>query len=161
VIRHAALGDLSRIVEIYNAAIPGRLATADTHPVTIEARMDWWRAHSPERHPLWVVEDASRVVAWLSLSAFYGRPAYDGTKEVSVYVDPQAQRRGLATTLLRHAVERAPGLGVATLLGFIFSHNARSLALFEKHGFVLWGELPRVAVLDGVERSVSILGRRL
>jgi phosphinothricin acetyltransferase len=39
--------------------------------------------------------------------------------------------------------------------------TARSLALFRKFGFEQWAHLPRVAVLDGVERDLLILGRRL
>jgi L-amino acid N-acyltransferase YncA len=160
-IRDATDADLARIVDVYNQAVPGRMATADTEPVTVEARREWFRAHSAERNPLWVLEDAGRVSAWLSLNAFYGRPAYAATKEVSVYVDSEARRRGFARRLLEHAIDRAPALGIRTLLGIIFSHNGPSLDLFRAYGFESWGELPRVAVLDGVERSVSILGRRL
>ncbi len=36
-----------------------------------------------------------------------------------------------------------------------------SLKLFEKLGFTRWGHLPRVAVLDGVERDLIIVGRRV
>ena len=32
---------------------------------------------------------------------------------------------------------------------------------FERLGFARWGELPRVAVLDGVERDLIIIGRRV
>ena len=52
-------------------------------------------------------------------------------------------------------------LGIRTLLGFIFSHNPASLALFARAGFASWGELPEVAELDGIRRSLSILGRHL
>ncbi|MNL65666.1 putative phosphinothricin acetyltransferase YwnH [compost metagenome] len=48
-----------------------------------------------------------------------------------------------------------------TLLGFIFGHNAPSLGLFASLGFTRWGDLPRVAVLDGVERDLIIVGRRV
>ena len=50
---------------------------------------------------------------------------------------------------------------VATLLGFVFGHNAPSLALFERLGFERWALLPRVAELDGVERDLVIVGRRV
>jgi phosphinothricin acetyltransferase len=43
----------------------------------------------------------------------------------------------------------------------VFAHNAPSIALFERHGFVRWGLLPGVAELDGVERDLAILGLRL
>jgi L-amino acid N-acyltransferase YncA len=48
-----------------------------------------------------------------------------------------------------------------TLLAFVFGHNGPGLALFEGLGVARWGALPRVAELDGVERDLVILGRRL
>ncbi len=48
-----------------------------------------------------------------------------------------------------------------TLLGFIFGHNTASLALFARFGFARWGELPRVAALDGIERDLVIVGLRI
>jgi L-amino acid N-acyltransferase YncA len=47
------------------------------------------------------------------------------------------------------------------LLGFIFAHNQPSLQLFEKFGFQQWGYLPQVAHLDGVERDLVIVGRKI
>lgn len=160
-IRDARESDLASIVRIYNAAIPGRLATADTEPVSVESRRAWLREHDAARHPLWVLERDGRLVGWLSVSAFYGRPAYAATAELSVYVDPALQRAGVATELLAHALARADALRLKTYLGFIFAHNARSLALFGKFGFEQWAHLPRVAVLDGLERDLLILGRRV
>jgi phosphinothricin acetyltransferase len=158
-IRDASASDLARIVEIYNAAVPGRMATADTEPVSLESRLAWFREHDPARHPLWVLEQDGRIAGWLSFGAFYGRPAYAGTCELSVYVAPEAQRRGVARTLVARALERAPALGFEVLLGFIFAHNEPSLALFRGFGFESWAHLPRVAVLDGVKRDLLILGR--
>jgi phosphinothricin acetyltransferase len=116
--------------------------------------------HVPDTRPLWVTEADGRIAAWLSFSSFYGRPAYHKTVELSVYVHAAFRRRGLGSYLLADAVAHAPAIGVDTLLGFIFGHNAPSLALFARHGFARWGELPRVAVLDGVERDLVIVGRR-
>jgi L-amino acid N-acyltransferase YncA len=160
-VRDAREADLPRIVAIYNEAIPGRRATADTEPVTVESRRAWFREHTPALRPLWVVEQGGVVVGWLSFQSFYGRPAYAATAEVSVYVSGDAQRGGIGRRLLALAIERAPGLGLATLVAFIFGHNESSLRLFERHGFARWGLLPRVARLDGVERDLAILGRRL
>ncbi len=159
-IRLASEGDLRRIVEIYNASIPGRLATADTEPVSVEQRRAWFGAHGPRR-PIWVEERAGRVDGWASLTDFYGRPAYGATAEVSIYVAPATQRRGVGRRLMEHVLAAAPGIGVTTLLGFVFGHNAPSLALIESYGFARWGTLPRVAVLDGIERDLVILGLRI
>ena len=161
-LRHAQAADLPDIVAIYNASIPGRMATADTEPVTVSSRESWFRDFDPARRPLWVRSGQDgRVEAWLSIRSFYGRPAYHRTAELGVYTAPGARRRGHATALLDHAIAQAPSLGLSTLLAFVFGHNAPSITLFTEHGFERWGALPRVAELDGHERDLWILGRRL
>jgi phosphinothricin acetyltransferase len=159
--RDAVEADLPAIVAIYNATIPGRGVTADLEPVSVESRMGWFRAHDTHRRPLWVAEDDGDVVGWLSFSDFYGRPAYSSSVEVSIYLAEAARGRGLGRTFLQRAIDQAPVYGVRTMLGFIFGHNVASLALFERFGFARWGELPRVASLDGVERDLVIVGLRL
>ena len=158
--RVATREDLPQIVAIYNATIPSRAVTADLEPVSVASRVRWFEEHSPDFRPLWVVDAEGQVAGWLSFSSFYGRPAYNKTAELSVYVHAGFRKRGIASYLLAQALDRAPGLGIDTLLGFIFGHNLGSLALFEKFGFARWGELPKVARLDGVERDLIIVGRR-
>ena len=160
-IRDATAADLSAIVEIYNAAIPGRRATADTEPVSVEARANWFREHNPSLRPLWVATFDEAIVGWLSFQSFYGRRAYSATAEVSVYVAAAFQRSGIGRALLAKAIAESPSLGLKTLLGFIFGHNEPSLRLFRGFGFEQWGSLPGVAELDGVERDLLILGMRL
>lgn len=160
-IRMAERADLPTIVKIYNAAIPGRMATADTVAVTVEQRETWFREFDADRRPLWVAtEDDGSLRSWLSLRSFYGRPAYHETVEVAVYTAEVAQRRGFARMLLRHAIVEAPRLCVRTMLAFVFGHNHPSLSLFGQEGFASWGTLPDVAELDGVRRDLLILGRR-
>jgi phosphinothricin acetyltransferase len=162
-IRDADTADLPRIVGIYNAAIPGRMATADTAAIGVEDRRAWFGEHTAGNRPLWVALDGAgnTISGWLSFSSFYGRPAYHATAELSIYVAPEFKRAGIARTLLDNALAEAPQFGLRTLLGFIFAHNAPSVALFQRAGFTTWGHLPRVAELDGVERDLLILGMRL
>ena len=160
-IRDAVEADLERIVAIYNASIPGRLATADTAPIAVESRRGWLRDRDPARHPVWVAERGGRVIGWLSFGPFYGRPAYAATSELGIYVDPAEQGTGAATALMQCAVARGPTLGLTTFLAFVFAHNRPSVSLCGKFGFAEWGRLPRVAVLDGVERDLLIMGLRV
>jgi phosphinothricin acetyltransferase len=159
-LRDARESDLPAIVAIYNEAVAGRLATADTEPVTVESRRAWLRDRDFARYPVWVWEREGQVAAWLSLTRFYGRPAYVSTAEVGVYVDPGARRTGVATRLLEAAVTRGPELGLRTILALVFAHNEPSLALFRRFGFTQWGHLPRVAQIDDIERDVVILGQQ-
>ena len=160
-IRHAVAEDLAAIVSIYNASIPGRMATADLEPVTVTAREEWFRGFDAQRRPLWVYDHDGAIAGWLGLRSYYGRPAYQRTVESSVYVDPSHRRRGIAHELLDNALCAAPALGISSILAFVFVQNQPSVTLFEAHGFQRWGLLPRICELDGVERDVLILGRRV
>jgi len=160
-IRHATETDLPAIVAIYNAAIPSRLATADLEPVSVESRRTWFQGRSPHKRPLWVIEQEGVIAGWLSFQSFYGRPAYNSTAEISIYVAPAFHRCGLGRKLLATAIHESPNLGVKTLLSFIFAHNQPSLKLFETLGFQRWGHLPQVAELDGIERDLIIMGLRI
>lgn len=160
-IRHAIKSDLPTIIDIYNASIPSRLATADIEHITVESRRDWFDEHLPNYRPLWVMEIDDKIAGWLSFQEFYGRPAYNKTAELSIYVAPNYYRQGVGKRLLQKAIQESPNLGINTLLGFIFAHNQPSLSLFSSYQFEQWGYLPQVAELDGIERDLIIMGLRL
>lgn len=160
-IREATETDLWAIVEIYNANIPSRMATADLETVSIESRKRWFYDRIPNKRPIWVMEIDNKIVGWLSFQSFYGRPAYHQTAELSLYVSPFHQRQGIGRQLLQQAIAQSPNLNLTTLLGFIFAHNQPSLELFYKYQFQQWGYLPKVAVLDGIERDLVIVGRKV
>ncbi len=161
VIREATREDLQAIVDIYNETIPTRMVTADIEPVTVESREAWFLEHHPDFRPLWVVEINGHVCAWLSFQSFYGRPAYRHTAEISIYIAKTYRGKGIGKQLVQKAIDECPRLQIKTLLGFIFAHNEPSLRLFSHFGFETWGHLPKVAELDGIERDLVIVGKRI
>ncbi len=152
--------DFERVVEIYNLAIPSRLSTADTTLATVENKREWLQSHSESR-PLYVVKLQNEIVGWASFQSFYGRPAYNATVELSIYIDPAPQNKGIGSTVLEKCIEKAPGLGITNILGFVFAHNIGSIKLLKKHGFVQWGCLPEVAEMDGKLYSLTIQGLKV
>ncbi|MET6997658.1 GNAT family N-acetyltransferase [Chitinophaga defluvii] len=159
--REATLQDLPAIVEIYNSTVAGRMVTADTTPVSVESRIPWFEAHSPEKRPLWMITSEDGLAGWASFQSFYGRPAYDGTAEISIYLHTSSRGKGYGKAILQHALAACPRLHIHTLLGFIFAHNLPSIQLFQRAGFEEWAHLPDVAILDGVPRSLKILGKKI
>jgi len=161
-LRDATLEDLASIVEIYNSTIPSRMVSADSEPVSVEQRLPWFHAHDPERRPIRVAEANGEVIGWLSLSDFYdGRPAYNGTAEIGIYVREGYRGEGIGGHMLEEAIRRAPDLGIKTLTAGAFDSNESSLGLFGRFGFKRWAHFPRVAELDGDERGLVVLGLRL
>ena len=161
IVRDALEADLPAIVEIYNAAIQGRISTAQLDAVSVEERWPWFRDHSPESHPLWVAEIDGQLAGWLSFHPFITRCAYRATAEISVYVSEKLRRRGIGQALLKKAIAHGSRLKLTALVGCIFGHNEPSLRLFERMEFERWGFLPRIARVDGVERDLVIVGRHI
>lgn len=160
--RNAGLADLHKIVEIYNSTIASRMVTADVEEVEVEGKVSWFNEHNPETRPLWIVEDGQgQIVGWVSFSSFHERPAYNGTVEVSIYLDENFRGKGYGKMILQYCIDNAEKFGVKNLVALIFLHNEPSLKLFRYFGFEDWGTLPDVAVLDGIERSLKILGKKI
>lgn len=153
--------DLEKIVSTYNSTIASRLVTADLEPVSIESKQLWFDAHSENKRPLWIVFVNNTYAGWMSFNSFYGRPAYDGTVEVSIYLEESARGNGLGKACLQKAFDVCSDLNIKTLLGFIFDHNEPSLQLFYKMGFEKWAHLPKIANMIDAERGLIILGKRV
>jgi len=154
-VRDLRPGDWPEVSRIYAAGIATGNATFETEVPTWEA---WDGAHLRESR-LVAVEDG-RVVGWVALTPSSDRCAYRGVADVSVYVDPAAQGRGVGRALLERAVAGADAAGIWTLQAGIFPENAASLALHRRCGFRLVGRRERIGELGGVWRDVLLLERR-
>ncbi|HZY83539.1 MAG TPA: GNAT family N-acetyltransferase [Gemmataceae bacterium] len=161
-IRDATEADLPAIVDIYNQSIPGGWSTADTNPITVSDRVEWFRKFDRTKRPIWVAEVDGRVVATAYLSSFYaGRPAYAATAEVSQYIATAYHRRGIGRRLKRWVIEQCPRLGVTTLLSMHFDHNEATRRINESLGFEQLGHLTDSAVVQGHKRGLIISARSI
>lgn len=152
--------DLPAIIAIYNQTIDSRMVTADIEPVTVGQREQWFKSFDV-RHPLWkICNEEDNILGWIGLEPFYGRPAYQHTSEIAIYIDQDARHMGLGTQSLNFVIGQLPNLDISAIVAYIFGHNKPSLNLFKKFGFTEWGKFPKVAELDGIQRDLIILGRR-
>lgn len=158
--RLARQQDLSQIVKIYNQNIASKKVTADLTTVTVEDRQAWFDFHQQHAHkyPLWVVEQDGQIQAWCSYSVFYGRQAYDGTTEVSFYIDEHCQGRGLGHQIIQFLIAQMPNYQMTTLLAFVFENNVKSLSLLVNYDFKQFGVLPHIANMQDNYQSLVILG---
>lgn len=161
-IREASEADLPAIVEIYNQSIPAGWSTADTKPIAVADRVEWFRKFDPNKRPIWVAEVDGQVVATSYLSSFYGgRPAYDATAEASIYVATAWHRRGIGRRFKQWVIEQCPRLGVTTLLSMHFDHNEGTRRINESLGFERIGHLTEIAMVQGQKRGLVISGLRI
>ncbi|WP_319559693.1 GNAT family N-acetyltransferase [Marispirochaeta sp.] len=154
--------DLEGIRRIYNHAVETGTATFDTEAKSLEDRRAWLTAHD-EARPVFVIrlKEIGEVAAWGSLSRWSEKRAYDTTAEVSIYVDPAHQKRGLGGFLLSRLIESARQGGIHMLISRIAEGNAASLALHRRFGFRHVGTLREVGRKFGRYIDVDILELRV
>src|SRR4051812_3266725 len=92
-IRPATPKDIPAITRIYNQSILERIATADMEPKTEADRAEWMKQFNP-RFPLWVAEEAGRVLSYGGLSQYSPREGYRFAAENFVYVAADARGSG-------------------------------------------------------------------
>ncbi len=156
-IRDAIEEDLPAIIAIYNESIPAGFSTADTKPITVAERIDWFRNFDPKKRPIWVAENDGIVVGCIYLSWFYGgRPAYDKTAEISTYIAQSYQGKGLGTVLKQRMIAACPKLGIENLISMYFDHNTATQRLNDKLGFEPAGHLRHIADVNGTKRGLLI-----
>jgi L-amino acid N-acyltransferase YncA len=154
-IRDLRPGDWPEVAGIYAAGVATRNATFET---AVPSWEEWDTRHLAR--PRLVAVESGAVVGWAALSPVSARGCYAGVAEVSVYVAPSRQGRGVGLALLEELVARSDAEGIWTLQTSIFPENHASLALHRRCGFRVVGMRERIARLDGVWRDTVLLERR-
>jgi L-amino acid N-acyltransferase YncA len=109
-----------------------------------------------------VVEDRGAVIGFAATFPYRpGRDCYAGIAEFSVYVAPNARRRGAGRRAMAALLDAAEGAGMWKLLSRVFVENAASRELLRDVGFREVGAYRRHARLDGAWRDVVIVERLL
>lgn len=161
-IRLALLSDLNSIVTIYNQAILKKGLTADLDLQDVGEKTNWFEQHKPERYPIFVATKNNKVVGWVSLSPYReGRRALQGTSEVSLYLDENHIGKGYGSIMMTHIMAEAKQLGYTTIIAILIANNQKSVGLFTKFNFVLWGLLPGIVEIGDEKLNHCIYGRPL
>jgi len=157
-IRFANLNDLEAIVSILNQAIHARV-NGLLEEQTIEGRTNWFNAFSQNSYPIYVAEQNNQVVGYCYLSPYRsGRQAMRKIAEISYYIDYKHHKKGIASSLIQHAINDCNRLGKNSLLAVLLDINIPSISILEKFHFEKWGEYPGVIDLDGKICSQLIYG---
>jgi L-amino acid N-acyltransferase YncA len=154
-VRAATPEDAARIAQIYNEGIEDRVGTFETRPRTVDEVRAWFDG----RHPIVVVEDDKRIIAFASTSSYRSRECYSGIAEFSVYVARDGRGQGAGRVAMRALIDACGPAGIWKLVSRVFVENAASRALLKAVGFREVGIYEKHAQLDGRWRDVVIVER--
>ncbi|WP_203047397.1 GNAT family N-acetyltransferase [Pimelobacter simplex] len=147
-VRAATDADLDGVAAIYAREVATGYATFDLEP---PPRAKWeglLASPHPGDHFL-VAVAGEEVVGFAYSSQFRPKGAYDGTREVTVYLAPDAAGRGLGRRLYDDLLARMRAGGVRTALACIALPNDASEGLHRACGFERQGVLREVGRKHG------------
>ena len=145
----------TRVISIYEAGI-------STGNATFRAAAPQWPEwdQSHIKHCRLVAVENGNVSGWAALTAVSGRSVYAGVAEVSIYVAPEAQGKGIGRQLLEELVKESEQNNFWTLQALIFPENTGSLRIHEYCGFRVIGRREKIGKMNDRGRDTLLLERR-
>lgn len=160
-IRPATSADAAAIQRIYapiveETAISFELEAPDADEIA--RRIE----RASDLHP-WIVAEggAGELLGYAYATTFRGRAAYDASVESTVYVAPEARRRGVARALMEDLLERLRTAGAHLCVAGVALPNDASVALHEALGFRPVGTFQEAGAKFGRWHDIHFLAIRL
>lgn len=165
-IRYATLQDAAAILKIYEPFIT---STSVTFEYTVPSLEEFTKRVEGIMHkyPYFVcVEKTSGVeeeviVGYAYANKFRERAAYNWDVESSIYVDPQHQRKGVATVLYGKLLDECQRRGFHNVVGGITMPNDHSVKLHEKFGFRHVGVFRKSGFKQGAWHDVLFVEKNI
>lgn len=161
-VRAAGAEDIDAITASYGDAVRTSIATFDTS----DPQPSYWlgkiASTEPGDHFLVALDGSERVVGFAYSSAYRGRPAYDRTRETTVYLATDARGQGVGRRLYDELLRLMASDGVHVAVAVVALPNPASVALHRSTGFVEVGTMHEVGFKFGrwvdtmwLERAMS------
>jgi phosphinothricin acetyltransferase len=150
VIRAASPADLPAITRIYAYAVRFGTASFEIEPPDETEMGRRQRTLIDGGYPYLVAEDGSAVLGYAYVGPYRTRPAYRFSVENSIYIAPEAHRRGIGRLLLERLIAEAEARGFRQMIAVIGdSAQAASIGLHRAAGFRLIGTIEAVGFKHG------------
>jgi L-amino acid N-acyltransferase YncA len=162
VIRPAAAADIGAIARIYAHAVRFGTASFELEPPDEAEMARRQRALLEAGYPFLVAQAEGGVLAYAYAGPYRARPAYRWSVENSVYVAPEAQRRGIGRALIDALIAEAERRGFRQMIAVIGdSASAASIAVHRAAGFRPIGTLEAVGFKHGRWLDTVLMQRAL
>lgn len=162
IVRAALLDDAGAVAAIYAHHVLHGAGTFEEVPPSAEEMRARMQAVLDRTLPWFVAEADGRLLAYAYAAPYRLRSAYRYTAEDSVYVAPDAMRRGAGRAVLQAVTDACAAMGLRQLVAVIGdSGNVGSVGLHAALGFDMVGTLPAAGYKLGRWLDVVIMSKAL
>jgi L-amino acid N-acyltransferase YncA len=144
-VRAASEADIPAITRIYAHAVRHGTASFEFEPPDEAEMTRRMRVLLDAGYPYLVAEVEGAVAGYAYAGPYRTRPAYRYTVENSVYIAPQAQRRGIGRALIERLIAESEARGYRLMIAIIGdSAQTPSIELHRAAGFKMVGAFEAV-----------------
>lgn len=149
-VRAAGPSDLPAVERIYAHHVAHGVGSFELEPPSLPELRRRFHAIRELGLPYLVAAEEKRILGYAYAGPYRPRPAYRFTVEDSIYVSPEAQRRGVGGALLGALLAELGGTDIRQVVAVIGdSGNAASIRLHAAAGFRRVGVLKAVGWKHG------------
>lgn len=158
-IRFARETDIPAILAIYGPYVENTAYSFEYTVPTLEEFTARFRTYTAQ-FPWLVWEEQGQVLGYAYGSAPFTRAAYGWCAEISVYLCPQAQGRGIGKSLCRVLEEIIFMQGYRVIYSLITTDNTGSVAFHKKLGYQAVAVLPDCGIKFGRQLGIVYMEKR-
>ncbi len=159
-IRLASVADAPRLLEIYAPYVTDTVITFEYDVPSLSEFEERIQSISAE-YPYLVYVENGVIGGYAYAHRMLSRAAYQWIAELSVYLAPEFQKKGIGTLLYQKLMELLELQNVCGFYALVTSPNPPSDRLHEKLGFSLAGMYHRSGFKHGKWHDVSVYERLL
>lgn len=159
-LRIATEDDVLQILRIYAPYVENTTITFEYDVPSLPEFMQRFQAVTAQ-YPWLVWEEAGEILGYAYASAPYARAAYAWCAEPSVYLHPQAKRKGIGRRLYAGLETLLKLQGYQVLYTLITSENSDSLEFHRKMGYITRVDFPDCGFKFGRWLGVTWMEKRL
>lgn len=126
--------DYLYVKEVYDYFILNSTATFHTNKISIEELKEI----IPLNHPVYqgyIIKLGNKKCGYCYIGQYKKREAYNRTAELTIYIEPVFQGRGIGRNTIEFLIAKAVSVGLKNLVAFVTGDNTKSLQLFSSMGF--------------------------
>ena len=154
--------DIKAITEIYAYHVTHGSGSFEHEPPSIDEMEARFEMLVSKSYPIFVAVEDGDIIGYAYAGPHKGRKGYDGTVEDSVYVAPQAVRKGVGRLLLSTIISAAQDAGYRQMMAVIGdSENLASIGLHTDLGFTLIGTAKGIGFKFGRYLDVTYMQKSL
>ncbi|MHA1164301.1 MAG: GNAT family N-acetyltransferase [Alphaproteobacteria bacterium] len=161
-VRNCTEADMARVTQIYGRSVREETASFEYDPPDLAEMLRRRAALLDAGYPYLVAEVDGQVEGYAYAGAYKTRPAYAGSVENTVYVNPDLQRGGVGRALMERLIQACEASGYRQMIAIIGdSAHVASIEFHKSLGFTYAGNIVSVGYKHGKWLDTVFLQRAL